>query len=164
MPASKNTLTMRAAGGAEVAAGLRADAELIAAAGQRIVTDEARALRDLIKRYANTGQHPPGQNHIPGTGPGPNRANGDYISSWRYRTTGVRAGVPSAEVWTEAAQANRLEYGFYGMTDSLGRTFHQPPYPHVQPAIDVSEPRLVARFDALIAAVAAGTPFGGEFG
>lgn len=23
-----------------------------------------------------------------------------------------------------------------GMTDSLGRTYHQPPFPHVGPAID----------------------------
>jgi hypothetical protein len=42
-------------------------------------------------------------------------------------------------VGTDRAQANRLERGFVG-TDSIGRTYDQPPYPHHGPAVDVIEP------------------------
>lgn len=157
MPATLNGLRIQVVGGEDVAAGLLVDAGVVQAAGQQIVTGEAKSLRDLIRRLANTGQHAPGDPHIPGTGPGPNRATGDYIRSWRYssRVAGYR-GIASAQVYTEAPQANRLEYGFVG-ADSLGRNYRQRPFPHVQPAMAVVTPRLHARFDVLVTALATGT-------
>jgi hypothetical protein len=51
----------------------------------------------------------------------------------QVRTTTTRT---TAEVYTNAVQGWRLEMGFYGLRDSLGRLYHQPPYPHFQPAAD----------------------------
>lgn len=158
MPSS-TTIVVR--GGTELKVRLKQDADLIAAYGSKIVTEEAKNLRSLIQRFADTGRHPPGAPHIPGTGPGPNRATGDYIKSWRYRSGTSAYAIANAAVYTDAPQANRLEYGFWKMSDSLGRTFRQPAYPHVQPAVDVVEPRLHARIEAMVAAVIAGVPFGG---
>lgn len=73
--------------------------------------------------------------------PGPNTPTGDYRGSIRVETV-EDEGDPSTvsrSVGTDRAQANRLEYGFVG-TDSLGRTYDQPPYPHHGPAADVIEP------------------------
>ncbi|MFI9365254.1 hypothetical protein ACIG5E_30015 [Kitasatospora sp. NPDC053057] len=36
-----------------------------------------------------------------------------------------------------------MEYGFVG-PDSLGRVYHQPPFPHVGPAVQRIEPLFVA--------------------
>lgn len=72
--------------------------------------------------------------------PGPNAPTGDYRGSWRSED--VPEADPSAvsrSVGTDRAQARRLEYGFVG-TDSLGRTYDQPPYEHHGPAVDVIEP------------------------
>jgi hypothetical protein len=67
--------------------------------------------------------------------PGPRAQTGDYRRSiaLQVRTTTTRT---TAEVYTNAVQGWRLEMGFYGLRDSLGRLYHQPPYPHFQPAAD----------------------------
>lgn len=90
-------------------------------------------MQRVIKANANTGQHRPGLPHIPGTGPGPNRATGDYARSIALNVT-VSGGVHVATVSTNLIQARRLEFGFRG-TDEAGRTYNQPPYPHWRPAI-----------------------------
>ena len=72
--------------------------------------------------------------------PGPNAPTGDYRGSWRVEE--VDEADPTAvsrSAGTDRVQANRLEYGFVG-TDSAGRTYDQPPYPHMGPAADVIEP------------------------
>lgn len=97
-----------------------------------------------VSRKAATGFHAPGEPHLPGTGPGPNVALGDYVRSINL-TTGYEGGVATAVVATNAPQARRLEYGFLPPNiDSLGRGFHQPPYPHWRPAKAEIEPRLIA--------------------
>jgi hypothetical protein len=71
--------------------------------------------------------------------PGPRAPTGDYRRSWntQYGSFGSSA---AAIVGTNAPQGRRLEYGFVGQ-DSLGRHYHQPPFPHVRPAMDrVEEP------------------------
>lgn len=93
-------------------------------------------LLTLIRQNASTGTHAPGEPHIPGTGPGPNVATGDYRRSWALTT---RPG--EVFVFTNAPQAARLEYGFVG-PDSLGRVYNQPPYPHVRPAVEQIRPKL----------------------
>lgn len=71
--------------------------------------------------------------------PGPRTITGDYRRSWNTQYGKVE-GDRRAVVGTNAPQGRRLEYGFVG-TDSLGRHYNQPPFPHVQPAIDrIQEP------------------------
>lgn len=80
--------------------------------------------------------------------PGPRIITGDYKRSWNVRFLGG-IGAVSAEVGTNAPQARRLEYGFVG-TDSLGRHYHQPPFPHVAPAISYIEPLFIAAMGRVI--------------
>lgn len=74
--------------------------------------------------------------------PGPRAITGDYRRSWSMEL-GRRGGGPAAVVGTSAPQGRRLEHGFVG-TDSLGRNYNQPPFPHVRPAADVIEPQFIA--------------------
>ena len=75
--------------------------------------------------------------------PGPQVVTGQYISTIQV-TDDQQPTVASS-----APQAPRLEYGFMG-TDALGRVYNQPPFPHWQPAIDVTEPEYIqALTDAL---------------
>lgn len=72
--------------------------------------------------------------------PGPNIESGQYVSGIQKRISRDGGflgfgGTAKGEVWTDAAQANRLEFGFVG-TDSLGRHYTQPPFPHWRPAED----------------------------
>lgn len=66
--------------------------------------------------------------------PGPRIQTGDYNRSITLEV-GRDAGSPTARVGTNRPQGRRLELGFRG-TDSAGRTYNQPPYPHFGPAID----------------------------
>jgi hypothetical protein len=69
--------------------------------------------------------------------PGPNVVTGRYRASWRIVADRVPGGA-RVTIGTEAPQGRRLEFGFVG-TDSLGRTFNQPPFPHVGPAVQQAE-------------------------
>ena len=73
--------------------------------------------------------------------PGPNVITGQYRASWRSETRGIPYGA-ECTIGTNAPQGRRLEFGFWDMTDSIGRHFFQPPYPHVQPAIGFIEDTL----------------------
>lgn len=57
--------------------------------------------------------------------PGPNVVSGAYIGSFVIVADNVTNFSP---------QTHRLEYGFIG-TDSLGRNYHQPAFPHFRPAL-----------------------------
>lgn len=165
MPATTSR-AIRVEGAKEIAAEFALDARELDSGIAALTRSNAEELRRRIQENANTGAHGPNEGHIPGTGPGPNVITGDYVASWRvtYRDTSGRfasgAGVASASVWTDAPQANRLEYGFYGMTDSLGRTFHQPPYPHIGPAVDQVEDRMERQLDGIVAGILRGVGFG----
>ena len=71
--------------------------------------------------------------------PGPNAPTGDYLRSW---TTSYRMHGKQLEgtTGTNKDQGRRLEFGFHGQ-DSLGRSYNQPPYPHVGPAVDEIVPK-----------------------
>jgi hypothetical protein len=71
--------------------------------------------------------------------PGPRMVTGDYNRRIALQFSGGEN--PRASVITNADQGLRLEFGFMGMTDSLGRTFHQPPYPHFGPGFDEIAPQ-----------------------
>lgn len=64
--------------------------------------------------------------------PGPRVVTGDYRRSITV-DFGKQSGAHTAVVGTNKPQGRRLEYGFVG-TDSLGRTYNQPPFPHFNPA------------------------------
>jgi len=71
--------------------------------------------------------------------PGPRNITGDF----RRTITGQserHGNLVVGQIGTNAAQAARLEYGFMGRRDVLGRLFHQPPYPYMGP----SEPEVRA--------------------
>ncbi|MGW3101314.1 HK97 gp10 family phage protein [Streptomyces sp. NPDC001100] len=73
--------------------------------------------------------------------PGPNVITGHYRASWDVRMR-IGGGEASAEVFSDAPQARRLEYGFVGV-DSIGRHYRQPPFPHVEPAFRQTEPEFI---------------------
>lgn len=124
---------------------------------RQAVREAGAQLLSQIRRNASTGYHSrrrqrfPG--HIPGTGPGPNVVTGDYRRSWRLTVGQTGPRTHWARVETDADQAYRLEYGFVGV-DAKGRTYRQPPYPHVGPAIDVVEPAFHARLEGIVSAIA----------
>lgn len=66
--------------------------------------------------------------------PGPRIQTGDYNRSIGL-TFGFENGSPTARVGTNRPQGMRLEKGFTG-TDSLGRSYNQPPFPHFGSAVD----------------------------
>jgi len=74
-----------------------------------------------------------------GGGVHPWLVTGDYVRSWNTRLV-VEGGMRRAVVGTNRPQAMRLEFGFTGV-DSLGRRYHQPPYPHARPALDEVGPK-----------------------
>ena len=68
--------------------------------------------------------------------PGPNVVTGQYVSNMYVRV----ANRFEIAVGNKSPQAYRLEYGFVG-TDSIGRMYNQPPYPHFRPAKAKIEPQ-----------------------
>lgn len=71
--------------------------------------------------------------------PGPNAPTGDYRRSWNTRAV---PGELAVSVGTNKVQGMRLEHGFTG-TDSAGRVYDQPAFPHVAPAIQQREGQIL---------------------
>lgn len=86
--------------------------------------------------------------------PGPNVITGRYRASWRAETRGIPYGA-QCTLGTNAPQGRRLEFGFWDMTDSIGRHFFQPPFPHVQPALGLIESTLCEQMRAVVGEVLA---------
>ena len=78
--------------------------------------------------------------------PGPNAPTGDYRRSWNTETVYL-GEVVQVDVGTNKPQGRRLEFGFHG-TDSLGRHYNQPPYPHVEKNIEPVVDEIVAGVEA----------------
>nr|WSZ21141.1 hypothetical protein OH837_49325 [Streptomyces canus] len=98
----------------------------------RTVQQQGRLLRALIMERAS-GR------------PGPNVISDDYRGSWEPVPFEVPDGG-GVTVGTRKPQGRRLEYGFYDMTDSIGRHYFQPPFPHVGPAVNELEDNIVDPF------------------
>jgi hypothetical protein len=64
----------------EVLKGFDLTEKKIDTAAQVATWQAALAIEGLAKQNANTGSHPRGQGHIPGTGPGPNVVTGNLVS------------------------------------------------------------------------------------
>lgn len=120
----------------ELAGRLEQAADRVGPETNRTVQQQARLARALIRERAS-GR------------PGPNIITGQYVASWRIEPFAVPDGG-GAVVGTDAPQSRRLEYGFYDMTDSIGRHFFQVPRPHVGPAVNELSPEYERAFgDAL---------------
>lgn len=137
----------------EIAAHLAAIPLKAQIATVKITTTYTSLLRTLIIRNASTGNHRPGAPHIPGTGPGPNVATGDYVRSWSTRVEITPISVVGYAM-TNAPQARRLEFGFVGR-DAAGRIYDQPPYPHAGPALDEIRPVYVLALEEMLRSVTA---------
>lgn len=83
--------------------------------------------------------------------PGPNVITGAYRNSWQTETRRLPYGA-MCTIGTNAPQGRRLEFGFVG-TDSLGRNYNQPPFPHVEPAIGFIGATLLAQMRLAVAEV-----------
>lgn len=94
----------------QVLAGLTAYEQQLERAGQLALTQAALGIERQAKLNANTGTHPRGQGHIPGTGPGPNRVTGTLQ---RSINTQVRYGFGSyvATVGPSVEYARAVELG-----------------------------------------------------
>jgi len=77
--------------------------------------------------------------------PGPNIITTDYFDSWESIPFEVPVGG-GADIHTDRPQGRRLEYGFMNMFDSLGRFYRQPPFPHVEPAVEELSQQYVEAF------------------
>ncbi|MFD3516337.1 HK97 gp10 family phage protein [Streptomyces sp. NPDC058657] len=89
----------------------------------------------VIRRVMHTAEVARGKIRANASGrPGPNVITGRYRSSWQLTGHRIPYGAVCT-IGTRQPQGRRLEFGFWDMTDSLGRHFFQPPYPHVQPAL-----------------------------
>ena len=80
--------------------------------------------------------------------PGPNVKSGTHWRSIHVEgpvTTG--AGVVSAQIGPSEIYSRRLELGYTG-TDSLGRSYHQPAFPYLRPAVDKSQGDIEDIFEA----------------
>jgi len=64
---------------------------------------------------------------------------GQYRSEIRTEEPVVSDVSIEVTIGSPAPQSARLEYGYMGLTDSLGRTFYQAPRPHWRPAFDLGK-------------------------
>lgn len=71
--------------------------------------------------------------------PGPNVITGDLRRGVFLVLNHPADGVYRAIAASNSPQARRLENGFIGV-DSLGRHYHQPPYPAFRPAVEALLP------------------------
>lgn len=143
-------IRVRVTNGSDVVSDLVRAGDRVVAQTKATVRYYGQLLQTKVKANANTGTHRPGAPHIPGTGPGPNVATGDYNRSIGLELQLSDDGWSRAAVGTNKVQGRRLELGFVG-ADSAGRHVNSPPYPHFGPAHDEIAPQFetaVARIGA----------------
>lgn len=118
------TLDLDSSGAIRVAASVTNVGNIVALRIGAITRHHGLLLQTKVKAYASK----------PRTGPpGPRIQTGDYNRSISLNMNRNLDGI-EAVVGTNKPQGRRLEYGFVG-TDSIGRTYNQPPYPHFRPAL-----------------------------
>ena len=139
--------------GSRVALELERGADAAVTRAPALVRHWGQLLETTVKLNAATGFHAPGEPHIPGTGPGPNVATGDYLRSI-HGETGFDGTAVTHTVSTANVQGPSLEWGRIEV-DSLGRHQRIPPYPHFGPALDEIEPLFMEAFEALVGALGA---------
>jgi hypothetical protein len=120
------------------------------------------AVERQAKINASTGQHKPGKPHIPGTGPGPNRATNKLRNS--IRMMGENVGFEGYEVVVGPTieYARSVEFGSTRWkVRSDGESFEAGVgYPYFQPAVDGL--RKMGAFDTIFKQVWLGTKLEGS--
>jgi hypothetical protein len=118
-----------------VAVEFHAKADLLPGQMARAVSHGAQIIKGSIISFAS-GR------------PGPEIVTSAYVNSWgvKMRMAGMGA---SAEIGTNSEQGYRLEYGFHD-TDSLGRHYAQPPFPHVEPGLAAALPTVMIVMEKVV--------------
>jgi len=99
---------------------------------------------DKIRKQAETSVRLAGQayaNDVKALAP---YLTGTYRRSIHVESIIEENGAYYAIVGTDLPYGPRLEWGFYDMTDSLGRHYYQLPLPHFRPPLDTEMDRYVA--------------------
>jgi hypothetical protein len=125
----------------QVAVDLAELADDVADRGYALVVHHTAMLQTRVKRHANVDRSAV-RPRAEGDVQGPRFLEGNYNRSINRRVTRL-PGAAIGEVGTNAPQGRRLELGFDGV-DSLGREYHQLPYPHFGPALEETIPHFVA--------------------
>ncbi|NIN66324.1 MAG: hypothetical protein GTO63_16865 [Anaerolineae bacterium] len=128
------TMKMELSGLRRLTRKLRTTARVVPQEMVSLRDQEAERLLDLTIRNAS-GR------------PGPNIVTGDYVSSFY-----IKKSFLNFHVTNDSPQTHRLEYGFYG-TDSLGRVYNQPPFPHMRPALQAVVPEYKKNLRGLVVQV-----------
>jgi hypothetical protein len=124
----------------ELADRLEQAADRVGPEVNRTVQQQARLLRAMI-RWNASGR------------PGPNIITGQYFDSWGPAQPFAVPDGGGATLGTTQPYGRRLEFGFWDMTDSIGRHFFQPPYPHVEPAVNELSDEYEDAFKAALARI-----------
>jgi hypothetical protein len=96
---------------AQVLAGIDMTEKKIGDAANYAIGMAAALVEREAKKNANTGTHPRGAGHIPGTGPGPNVVTGNLRRSIYSQTKIGFAGSYIAEVGASMVYARAVEMG-----------------------------------------------------
>ena len=97
-----------------------------------------------------------GMKHSQGR-PGPIPRSSSHMRS--FHTEGPKdasAGVVYSETGPGMIYSRRLELGYMNMTDSLGRTYHQPPYPSLGPGVQDALPKIANLAESMFGAALGG--------
>jgi hypothetical protein len=114
---------------AEVLAGLDLTEKKVNDAARFAIGMAAAEVERQAKKNANTGTHPRGQGHIPGTGPGPNVMTGNLRRSIYSQTKIGFAGNYVAEVGASMVYARAVEMGLPEWKSGVK-------YPYLVPAVE----------------------------
>ena len=111
------------------------------AAGEGILAQSAALLESEAKKNF-IGSHARGMPHVGGSNP--NVVSGALRRSITHKGPDhVGFGSWEVQVGPTTVYGRRIELGFSG-SDSLGRVYHQPPFPYMRPAYESSQARLAA--------------------
>ena len=115
------------------------------------------AVERQAKINASTGRHKPGQPHIPGTGPGPNRVTNKLHNSITYAGRPVGFDGYQVVVGPTISYARDVEFGKPSWIRKSDGTLFTPGegYPFFKPAVDGL--RRMGAFDTILKQVWQGT-------
>jgi hypothetical protein len=119
------------------------------------------AVERQAKINAATGSHKPGEPHIPGTGPGPNRASRNLLDSIISYGRPVGLNGYQVVVGPTAVYARAVEFGHPNWKMRSDGTPFTPGvgYPYFVPAVEGL--RRMGAFDTILRQVWQGTALGG---
>jgi hypothetical protein len=114
---------------AQVLAGLDLTEKKVSDAARFAIGMAAAEVERQAKKNANTGTHPRGQGHLPGTGPGPNVVTGNLRRSIYSQTKVGFGNIYVAEVGASMIYARAVEMGLPSWKSGVK-------YPYMVPAVN----------------------------